>query len=166
MMEQWRFKRYDITVYGKSSSIYRGKKPKGEKIAETLCAYFFSCYCLMCYPSLTTAPLYMRHALDDSDVSVRARAFFCVLFATCKSRINCPSLSRSLSPLKMSCQNECKINWLPEDSITCFACIVLYIVRNFCTPVISVNYKWNAPNWWKSNLSVCIKNYINQIRIS
>lgn len=51
-----------------------------------------------------------------------------------------------------NCQNGCKINWLPEYCITCFT--MLYnIVQNFCTPVISVNYKWNA-NWWKSNLSV------------
>lgn len=38
-------------------------------------------------------------------------------------------------------------------------------LRHFCTPVISVNYKWNA-NRWKSNLSVCIKTNINHIRIT
>lgn len=43
-------------------------------------------------------------------------------------------------------------------------CITLTWSGNFRTPVILVNYKWMA-DWWKSNLSVCIKNYINQILI-
>lgn len=161
MMEQWRIKRYDITVMAshrqftakKRSETRMGKKSLKHCVSLFLHAFvsFWMCVCVWVHECVMLWG-FMQGTLD---------VFIYIIFFSLSLRIYV-QINLLVSPhQQMNCQNESKINWLPEDSITCFA---LPWLEHFCTPVISVNYKWNA-NRWKSNLSVCIKNHINQIHI-
>lgn len=124
MMEQWRIKRYDITVMAshrqftaeKAATITRKEK----KIAETLCVLFlltsFYAQRSRCFYINNPCALFVSFFLLSHTRSLSLSVLFArTLYFHLKFQIN---LFVSLHPPKrMNCHNECKINWLLWDSI-------------------------------------------------
>lgn len=174
MMEQWRIKRYNITMMAShrqfttkqneennntsNNKIYIYKERerlKGKKIAETLCVLFL----LMGFYAQRSRCFSFMYCL----LSFEWHFWLCIVQVFKSISLFLRRVWFPL-PIKMNCQpmNVKSIDY-HEDSIT--RCRCCYNITEIFVPVISVNYEWNA-NRWKSNLSVCIKNYINHIRIT
>lgn len=158
LMEQWRIKWYGITGDGKSSSIYRWRKgankkkkksKKGstnherEKIAETLCVLFLfdgilcamfsyivnSCSCYLAWKRIPSTRCLTFRLCDVSNQS------------SLTSQMNCHAINvKSIDFQK-----------IPLHARVCV--FFSYTFWNFRTPVISVNYKWNA---WIDENQICL----------
>lgn len=139
-MEQWRIKRYDITVMASHRQFTAEKKAssyhtsKGKKSLKHCVFYFFwrgfMRNALDVFIYSPSSPPFTHSLFLPLSLSL-FRFFFsislCVLFALCffshfKFRINrFVSLAR-----QMNCHNECKINWLcrkiPLHILLLYAC--------------------------------------------